>query len=93
VTPYTILRWCWRLVASNPAAALVALEDRVACFPRDPELATQGRHFLAVEQASHKSEPLVHDVTLFARFLVLARLILAGWSVTVDLGGCHSCRG
>jgi len=47
------------------AAILVAFEDLVAGFPRDPERSAEGRHLLALEQSRHKAELFVHDVTLF----------------------------
>src|ERR1051325_4726489 len=49
------------------AAIFVAIENLVARLPRDAELGTQRRHLLALEQAGHKPEPLVHDVTLLPR--------------------------
>src|SRR5262245_6950073 len=49
------------------AAVLVAVEDLVSGFSRDPELTAQQRHLLAFHQAGHEPEPLVHDVTLLPR--------------------------
>jgi hypothetical protein len=49
------------------AAVLVPVKDLVAGLPRNPELGAQRRHLLALEQAGHKAEPLVHDVTLLPR--------------------------
>src|SRR5436189_6469640 len=46
------------------AAVLVAVEDLVTSLPRNPKLAAQRRHLLALEQAGDKPESLVHDVTL-----------------------------
>jgi hypothetical protein len=52
-------------IAEGPdAAVLVAVENLVTGFPRDLELGAQRRHLLALEQAGHKPEALVHDVTL-----------------------------
>src|SRR5712691_10833695 len=57
-----------RAIGERPdAAVFVAVEDLVARFARDAELGAQRRHLLAVEQAGHKAEPLVHDVTLLPR--------------------------
>src|SRR5689334_8096332 len=49
------------------AAIFVAIENLVARLPRDAELGAQRRHLFALEQAGHKPEPLVHDVTLLPR--------------------------
>src|SRR4030095_1683890 len=49
------------------AAVFIAIENLVAGLPGDPKFAAQGRHLLALEQAGHKPEPLVHDVTLLPR--------------------------
>src|SRR5580765_576981 len=49
------------------AAVLVAVEDLVAGLTGDAELGAQRRHLLPLEQAGHKPEPLVHDVTLLPR--------------------------
>ena len=43
------------------AAVLVPVVDLVPGLPRDPELGTQRRHLLALEQAGDKPEPLVHE--------------------------------
>src|SRR3954470_20382957 len=60
--------WASTAIAERrDAAILVALEDLVACLPRDPELRAQRRHLLALEQAGDKPESLVHDVTLLPR--------------------------
>src|SRR3989442_2694948 len=48
-------------------AVFVPLEDLVAGLPRNAERGAQRRHLLALEQAGHKPEPLVHDVTLLPR--------------------------
>src|SRR6185295_18699279 len=48
-------------------AVLVPFEDLVTGLTGDPDLGAQRRHFLALEQAGHKAEPLVHDVTLLPR--------------------------
>jgi hypothetical protein len=48
-------------------AVLIPIENLVAGLSRDPELGAQGRHLLTLEQAGHKPEPLVHDVTLLPR--------------------------
>src|SRR3989441_13041255 len=44
-----------------------SLEDLVPGLPRNAERGAQRRHLLAFEQAGHKPEPLVHDVTLLPR--------------------------
>src|SRR4029434_2999563 len=49
------------------AAVFIAIENLVAGLPGDPKFAAQARHLLALEQAGHKPEPLVHDVTLLPR--------------------------
>src|SRR4030095_16745570 len=49
------------------AAVFIAIENLVAGLPGDPKFAAQGRDLLALEQAGHKPEPLVHDVTLLPR--------------------------
>src|SRR5881296_2987100 len=51
---------------SDPAV-FVPLEDLVPGLPRNAERGAQRRHLLAFEQAGHKPEPLVHDVTLLPR--------------------------
>ena len=48
-------------------AVLIAIEDLVAGLARDPELATEHRHLLAVEQAGDKPETLILHVTLLPR--------------------------
>src|SRR5882757_5481667 len=50
-------------------AVFVAREDFVACFAGDIELPAQHRHLLPVQQPSHKTQPLVHLVTLPPRHL------------------------
>src|SRR4030095_7940121 len=49
------------------AAVFIAIENLVAGLPGDPKFAAQARHLLALEQAGHNPEPLVHDVTLLPR--------------------------
>jgi len=44
-------------------AGLVALVDLVASDPRDPELAAQRCHLLALEEPGNESEALVHRFT------------------------------
>src|SRR5262249_862750 len=50
---------------------LVALEDLVAGLARDIEVATDGGHLLAVEQAGDEPEPLIHLGTLLPRHFAL----------------------
>src|ERR1700730_8962719 len=50
-------------------AVFIAREDFVACFAGDIELPAQHRHLLPVQQSSHKTQPLVHLVTLLPRHL------------------------
>src|ERR1043166_8042052 len=66
------------------AAIFVAIENLVARLPRDAELGAQRRHLFALEQAGHKPEPLVHDVTLLPRHAPSC----GGQSVTHPLGIC-----
>jgi hypothetical protein len=55
-------------VIERPHATIfVAIKNLVAGLPRDPNFGAQTRHLLALEQAGHKPEPLVHDVTLLPR--------------------------
>src|SRR4029453_9265404 len=63
-------------------AVFVAIEDLVPGLARNPELGTQRRHLLALEQAGDKPESLVHDVTLLPRHAPSWR----GQSVTHPLG-------
>src|SRR5437660_1080739 len=46
---------------------LIPLVNLVPGLARNPERGAQRRHLLALEQAGHKPEPLVHDVTLLPR--------------------------
>src|SRR5262249_59468812 len=63
-------------VAHRPARAiaqrlepvlLVTIEDFVAGLARDPELATDVRHRLAVQKPGDKPQALLHDRTLLPR--------------------------
>jgi hypothetical protein len=47
------------------AAAVLAFEDLVAGLAGDNEFPAKRSHLLAVEQASHEAETLVHFATLF----------------------------
>ena len=52
----------------------MALEDLVAGFARDIELATQRRHLLAIKQSRNKSQPLIRFGTILPRHEVVRGL-------------------
>src|SRR4051794_38439903 len=55
------------IAQSLEAAFLVAIEDLVAGFARDSELAAQIGHRFAAQQAADKAQALVHHRTLLPR--------------------------
>src|SRR5207245_10286958 len=49
------------------AAFLVAIEDLVAGFARNPELSAQFRHGFTRQPSSHKLQSFIHNRTLLPR--------------------------